>query len=125
MKIEYDREVDALYVRLYEKYVARTIEIEEGMNIDLDENGKLIGLEVLDATERYSLTDIFNVATENLILEKEISPWKNLEIAVSQIPTWNRQEIIGREIYLRYAYGKLWPFSLELWACHWTNDLMT
>ena len=74
MRIEYDREVDALYVRLQEKYVARTIEIEEGLNLDLDENGKLIGLEVLDATERYSLTDIFNVATENLILEKEISP---------------------------------------------------
>jgi uncharacterized protein YuzE len=74
MRIEYDREVDALYVRLQEKYVARTIEIEEGLNLDLDENGKLIGLEVLDATERYSLTDIFNVATENLILEKEITP---------------------------------------------------
>ena len=74
MKIEYDREVDALYVRLQEKYVARTIEIEEGLNLDLDEDGKLIGLEVLDATEKYSLADIFNVATENLILEKEIAP---------------------------------------------------
>ena len=73
MKIEYDREVDALYVRLQEKYVARTIEIEEGLNLDLDEDGKLIGLEVLDATEKYSLTDIFNVATENLILEKEMN----------------------------------------------------
>jgi len=68
MKIEYDREVDALYIRLQEKYVARTVEIEEGLNLDLDENGKLIGLEVLDATERYSLTDIFNISTENLIL---------------------------------------------------------
>ncbi len=69
MRIEYDREVDALYVRLQEKYVDRTLEIEEGLNIDLDENGKLIGLEVLDATERYSLADIFNISTENLILE--------------------------------------------------------
>ena len=74
MKIEYDREVDALYVRLQEKYVVRTIEIEEGLNLDLDEDGKLIGLEVLDATEKYSLADIFNVATENLILEREIAP---------------------------------------------------
>ncbi|MCX5803850.1 MAG: DUF2283 domain-containing protein [Proteobacteria bacterium] len=71
MRIEYDREVDALYVRLQEKYVDRTVEIEEGLNIDLDENGKLIGLEVLDATERYSLTDIFNISTENLILENK------------------------------------------------------
>jgi uncharacterized protein YuzE len=69
MRIEYDREVDALYVRLQEKYVDRTVEIEEGLNIDLDENGRLIGLEVLDATERYTLADIFNISTENLILE--------------------------------------------------------
>ena len=74
MKIEYDREVDALYVRLQEKYVARTIEIEEGLNLDLDEDGKLIGLEVLDATEKYSSADIFNVATENLIFEREMAP---------------------------------------------------
>ena len=72
MRIEYDKEVDALYVRLQEKYVDRTVEIEEGLNLDFDESGKLIGLEVLDATERYSLADIFNISTENLILEKDL-----------------------------------------------------
>lgn len=71
MKIEYDKEVDALYIRLQETYVTRTVELEEGLNLDLDENGKLIGLEVLDATERYSLADIFNASTENLILGNE------------------------------------------------------
>ena len=69
MKIEYDKEVDALYIRLQEKYVNRTVEIEDGINIDFDKSGKLIGIEILDATERYSLSDIFNIATENLILE--------------------------------------------------------
>jgi len=72
MKIEYDGEIDALYIRLQEKYVAKTIEIEEGLNIDLDENGKLIGLEILDATKRYSLADVFNISTENLILEEKM-----------------------------------------------------
>lgn len=70
MKIEYDNEIDALYIRLQEKHVDRTLEIEEGLNIDLDASGKMIGLEVLDATEKYSLADIFNISTENLILEK-------------------------------------------------------
>jgi uncharacterized protein YuzE len=69
MKIEYDKEVDALYIRLQEKHVNRTVEIEDGINIDLDKNGKLIGIEILNATDRYSLSDIFNIATENLILE--------------------------------------------------------
>ena len=69
MKIEYDREVDALYVRLQEKFVAKTVEVDEGINIDFDEGGRLIGLEILDATERYALSDIFNIPTENLFPE--------------------------------------------------------
>jgi len=71
MKIEYDKEVDALYVRLQEQFVARTIEFEDGLNLDIDDEGKLIGLEVLDATRKYSLSDIFNISTENLVLDKE------------------------------------------------------
>jgi uncharacterized protein YuzE len=65
MKIEYDREVDALYIRLQEKEVARTVEVEEGLNLDLDEDGALIGLEVLDATERYSSDAIFNITYDD------------------------------------------------------------
>ena len=37
--------------------MARTLEIEEGLNLDLDEEGKLIGLEVLDATENLILEE--------------------------------------------------------------------
>ena len=73
MKIEYDRGIDALYIRLQEKCVCRTVEIDEGVNIDFDESGKLIGLEVLDATERYTLADIFNISTENLFPEGKIT----------------------------------------------------
>jgi uncharacterized protein YuzE len=69
MRIEYDKEVDALYIRIQEKNVARTQEISEGVNVDFDAEGRLIGLEVLSAAQRYSLSDIFNLSTENLILE--------------------------------------------------------
>jgi len=70
MKIEYDREVDALYIRIQEKAVSRTKEIEEGINLDIDEDNKIIGLEIIGATELYSQKDIFNLSTENLILEE-------------------------------------------------------
>lgn len=73
MKIEYDKEVDALYIRIQEKKVAHTREIEEGINLDFDSDGKMIGLEIIGATERYSLEDIFNLSTENLILERVTS----------------------------------------------------
>ena len=70
MKIEYDHEVDALYIRIQEKEVSRTKEIEEGINLDIDEEGRIIGLEIIGAKERYNPKDIFNIATENLILEE-------------------------------------------------------
>ena len=72
MKIEYDCEVDALYIRIQEKKVSHTRELEEGINIDFDDENKIIGLEIIGATERYSQKDIFNISTENLILEKTV-----------------------------------------------------
>jgi len=74
MKIEYDQEVDALYIRIQEKAVAHTREVEEGINLDFDETGKMIGFEIIGAVERYSLKDIFNISTENLILEETPPP---------------------------------------------------
>ena len=68
MKIEYDKEVDALYIRIQEKEVARPQEVSDGVNLDFDGEGRLIGLEVLGASKRYSSADIFNLSNENLIL---------------------------------------------------------
>ena len=73
MKIEYDREVDAVYIYLQEKEVVKTIELSDVVKVDLDEKGNLIGIEVLDATQRYSLADIFNISTKNLILEEGLA----------------------------------------------------
>jgi uncharacterized protein YuzE len=73
MKIEYDREVDAVYIYLQEKEVVKTIELSDVVKVDLDGEGNLIGIEVLDATQRYSLADIFNISTENLILEEGLA----------------------------------------------------
>jgi len=73
MKIEYDREVDAIYICLQQKQVAKTIELSDVVKVDLDEDGNLIGIEVLDATQRYSLADIFNISTENLILDQGLA----------------------------------------------------
>ncbi len=69
MKIEYSKEADALYVHFKEEYVAKSKEIEDGIVIDFDKNGQIIGIEVLDATHRFSLSDIVNVSIENLPVE--------------------------------------------------------
>jgi uncharacterized protein YuzE len=73
MKIEYDRQIDAVYIYLQEKEVSKTIELSDVVKVDLDGEGNLIGIEVLDATQRYSLADIFNISTKNLILDEGLA----------------------------------------------------
>ncbi len=69
MKIEYSKEADAIYVYFKEDFVAKSKEIEDGVIIDFDGKGKLIGIEVLDVSQRFSLADIVNVNIENLPVE--------------------------------------------------------
>lgn len=72
MKIEYDREADALYIQLREAYVDDNIDIEEGITIDLDEKRHIVGIEILDVTKILSLSDLVNISIENLPLEKTV-----------------------------------------------------
>ena len=70
MRIEYDKEVDALYIQLRDVSPADTMDIEEGVTVDLDKDGHIIGIEILDASERLGLESLLNVSIENMPLEK-------------------------------------------------------
>jgi uncharacterized protein YuzE len=70
LKIEYDKEADALYIQLREAYVDDNIDIEEGVTVDLDEKRHIVGVEILDASKKLSLKDIVNITIENLPIEK-------------------------------------------------------
>ena len=67
MKIEYDREADALYIQLREVVVEDNLDIEEGVTVDLDANGHIVGIEILDASTRMSAQELSKVAIENLL----------------------------------------------------------
>lgn len=69
MKIEYSKEADALYVYFKETYVARSNEIEDGVVIDFDKDGNVVGIEMLDVSTRMSIKDLVNVSIENLPIE--------------------------------------------------------
>lgn len=70
MKIEYDKEADALYIQLKEMRVSDNIDIEDGVTIDVDEKGHIIGIEILDAKKKLSRKDLSNIIIENLPIEK-------------------------------------------------------
>ncbi|MEL6062834.1 MULTISPECIES: DUF2283 domain-containing protein [unclassified Methylobacterium] len=52
MKSEYDPVVDALYIRLADTRVVESEEIRPGFIVDLDEDGRIIGVEILDASKQ-------------------------------------------------------------------------
>ena len=51
MKITYDHEADALYIRFKDTTVT-TKHLADGIAADYDAEGKLAGIEILDATKR-------------------------------------------------------------------------
>ena len=52
MRITYDQEVDALYIRFKETTVT-TKHLAEGIAADYDTDGKLTGIEILDVIKRF------------------------------------------------------------------------
>jgi uncharacterized protein YuzE len=58
MKITYDHEVDALYIRFKETTVT-TRQLAEGISADYDAEGRLAGIEVLDAVKRLGDPAVF------------------------------------------------------------------
>ena len=55
MKLEYDKEVDAAYIYIEhpikEGAVKKTIELNEDIILDFDNKGKLLGVEILNASK--------------------------------------------------------------------------
>lgn len=62
MRITYDREVDALYIRFKETMVT-TKHLAEGIAADYDAEGRLAGMEILDAMKRLGDPTVFKQVT--------------------------------------------------------------
>ena len=60
MRLKYDMNVGALYVRLADAPVARTREINDNTMVDLDANGEVIGIEVVSMTHPWPLDEILS-----------------------------------------------------------------
>ncbi len=68
MKVTYDREVDAVYLSLSHLKPQGVIEVAEGINIDVTEDGKVVGIELLDASEKVQLDTLltYEIAAESI-----------------------------------------------------------
>jgi len=61
MRISYDEKADALYIRLKETPYHKSDKVKEGVLLDYDDKGNVIGLEILDASEYLSSDELASV----------------------------------------------------------------
>ncbi len=69
IKVEVDTEIGAAYVQLSTKPVAHTVEYSQGINVDLDEHGMVVGVELLDLSVPIPLDDLvrrYHIKTDTL-----------------------------------------------------------
>jgi uncharacterized protein YuzE len=58
MKIFYDKEVDAAYIRLSDQKPSGVVEVSEGINVDMTDKGQIVGIEILDASKKFPLESL-------------------------------------------------------------------
>ena len=54
-RIRYDAGNDTLYLLIKEGYEEQFVEVADGINVELDEDGRLLGIEILNASRLLSL----------------------------------------------------------------------
>jgi uncharacterized protein YuzE len=62
MKLHYYPETDSLYIELRDGVSAETSEIFEGLNMDLDAGGEIVGFDIDRASRRLDLSTLETTA---------------------------------------------------------------
>jgi uncharacterized protein YuzE len=70
MNIGYDKDVDALYIKLTDKKISTTEEVADNITVDLDAENKVVGIEILYFIQKHK-QDFFPV-----FKQVEQSVWK-------------------------------------------------
>ena len=65
MKLSYDKETDSLYIHLSNTPSVDSDEVAEGVVLDFDSNGVLVGIDVQHASQK---TDIQSISLSHLPL---------------------------------------------------------
>lgn len=64
MKISYDSKVDVMYIKLAKGKYDSTRKVSDVILVDEDKNGKVLGIEILDATENIPAFNPKNISVQ-------------------------------------------------------------
>lgn len=68
MEINYDKEADALYIELRKGDFAKNKKIDDFTIIDLDKQGNILGIELLDVSKRIPRESLSQLHVKNLVI---------------------------------------------------------
>ncbi|HEY6788848.1 MAG TPA: DUF2283 domain-containing protein [Trebonia sp.] len=89
MKLEYDLNAGALYIRLSDAEIARSVEAGDNAAVDLDASGDVVGIEVIAVGYPWPLADILAAYS---IPPKEVTQLKSY-FCVEKSPVLPRPQI--------------------------------
>ena len=64
MRMRWDKESDALYIRFDEAKIVESEEVSDGIILDFDASGRVVGFEMLDVRRRFPDADLSRVEVE-------------------------------------------------------------
>ncbi|PSG98916.1 MAG: DUF2283 domain-containing protein [Nanohaloarchaea archaeon SW_7_43_1] len=64
MDLSFDSEADAVYIRFSDRDIKDSNKIDERTIVDVDEDQEIVGIEVLEASERFNEISSLNVDFE-------------------------------------------------------------
>ena len=66
MKLKADKENDAIYFRLDDSKIIESEEVEEGFILDYNEAGNIVGIEILNVSQRTNLINFNSLQFETV-----------------------------------------------------------
>lgn len=67
MKITFDKEADAVYIEFVSGEFHSNKKIDGDTIIDLDKNGNILGIEIINASKRVSKDFLSDISVKNLV----------------------------------------------------------
>lgn len=71
MEISYDREADAMYIEFRKGSFAKNKKIDDFTIVDFDEQGNILGIELLEVSKRLPPESLSEVHVRNLLAAAE------------------------------------------------------
>ena len=69
MRMHYSKEADAIYIRLKESKIVDSDEVSDGVIMDYDKDGNVVGIEILWVSEKADIDQLIIQSFDKVMVE--------------------------------------------------------